>query len=44
MTTTPWTAPRRDDEALRALRDPQGRPLLLTGGTVITGNPLLGDW
>ncbi|MEU4559452.1 Atu4866 domain-containing protein [Actinoplanes sp. NPDC023936] len=21
-----------------------GRPLLLTGGTVITGNPLMGDW
>ncbi|AVT32941.1 amidohydrolase [Plantactinospora sp. BC1] len=44
MTTTPWPAPRRDDEVLHALRDPQGRPLLLTGGTVITGDPLLGDW
>ncbi|MGF1425856.1 Atu4866 domain-containing protein [Kitasatospora sp. LaBMicrA B282] len=44
MATTPWTAPHRDDEVLRALRDPQGRPLLLTGGTVITADPLLGDW
>ncbi|KUN76605.1 hypothetical protein AQJ64_37200 [Streptomyces griseoruber] len=23
---------------------PESRPLLLTGGTVITGDPLLGDW
>ncbi|WP_247197678.1 Atu4866 domain-containing protein [Streptomyces sp. GESEQ-35] len=41
---TPTTVPRRDDAVLRELRNPQGRPLLLTGGTVITGNPLMGDW
>ncbi|CAM5614221.1 Atu4866 domain-containing protein [Streptomyces hirsutus] len=44
MNTTPWAAPRRDDDVLRDLRDPKGRPLLLSGGTVITGNPLTGDW
>ncbi|MGW6901093.1 Atu4866 domain-containing protein [Streptomyces sp. NPDC054919] len=43
-TTTTTTAPRRDDTVLRELRNPQGRPLLLTGGAVITGNPLMGDW
>ncbi|MGW7343613.1 Atu4866 domain-containing protein [Streptomyces sp. NPDC054854] len=44
MTAAHPVRPRRDDSVLRDLRAPQGRPLLLTGGTVITGNPLLGDW
>ncbi|WP_247703850.1 Atu4866 domain-containing protein [Streptomyces sp. RK76] len=44
MTNTSCTVPHRGDNVLRELRAPQGRPLLLTGGTVITGNPLLGDW
>ncbi|MFE4874488.1 Atu4866 domain-containing protein [Streptomyces sp. NPDC056682] len=44
MTTTPRTNPCRDDDVLRDLRARNGRPLLLTGGTVITGNPLMGDW
>ncbi|MFE3738295.1 Atu4866 domain-containing protein [Streptomyces sp. NPDC059134] len=44
MTTTPWVRPSRHDGVLRDLRTPEGRPLLLTGGTVITGDPLLGDW
>ncbi|MFI2346458.1 Atu4866 domain-containing protein [Streptomyces sp. NPDC019443] len=43
-TATTATSPRRDDAALYELRDPQGRPLLLTGGTVVTGNRLMGDW
>ncbi|WP_351225960.1 Atu4866 domain-containing protein [Streptomyces sp. NPDC002133] len=43
-TTTTTTAPRRNNTVLRELRHPQGRPLLLTGGTVFTGNPLMGDW
>jgi hypothetical protein len=44
MTTTPWVSPRRDDAVLRDLREQKGRPLLLSGGTVITGSPLMGDW
>ncbi|MGW6459727.1 Atu4866 domain-containing protein, partial [Streptomyces sp. NPDC055078] len=45
MTHTPVsTNPNRDDTVLRQIRDFRGRPLLLTGGTVITGNPLMGDW
>ncbi|MEV5400795.1 Atu4866 domain-containing protein [Streptomyces sp. NPDC057413] len=44
MTNTSRTIPHRHDDLLPELRTPQGRPLLLTGGTVITGNPLLGDW
>lgn len=43
MSTTA-THPRRDDATLDQLRDPGGRPLLLTGGAVVTGDPLLGDW
>ncbi|MEU0037408.1 MULTISPECIES: Atu4866 domain-containing protein [unclassified Streptomyces] len=46
--TTTTATPRRDDAALSelrsGLRSPQGRPLLLAGGAVITGNPLMGDW
>lgn len=44
MTTTPRVSPRRDDAVLRDLREPKGRPLLLSGGTVITSSPLMGDW
>ncbi|MDB1088696.1 Atu4866 domain-containing protein [Streptomyces sp. ACA25] len=44
MDTTPWVRPRRDDGVLRDLRAPEGRPLLLTGGTVITCDQRLGDW
>ncbi|MBM7439578.1 Atu4866 domain-containing protein [Streptomyces sp. HB132] len=44
MTSIPFPIPRRDNDMLRELRAPQGRPLLLTGGTVVTGNELLGDW
>lgn len=36
--------PNRDEALLAQVRDPGGRPLLLTGGTVITDNPLMGDW
>ncbi|GLF95363.1 Atu4866 domain-containing protein [Streptomyces yaizuensis] len=36
--------PLRDAYAGAQLRDPQGRPLLLTGGSVITANPSMGDW
>ncbi|WP_052850437.1 Atu4866 domain-containing protein [Streptomyces avicenniae] len=38
------TNPRRDPSVARDLRDPKGRPLLLSGGVVITGHPLTGDW
>ncbi|PJE95730.1 amidohydrolase [Streptomyces carminius] len=44
MSTTSRTTPRRDDDVLRELRDPKGRPLLLTGGAVISGDPSMGDW
>ncbi|KAB2588313.1 Atu4866 domain-containing protein [Streptomyces arboris] len=44
MSTTPRANVRRNDSTPRDLRTPQGRPLLLTGSTVITGDPLLGDW
>ncbi|GCE00665.1 hypothetical protein [Embleya hyalina] len=44
MTSTSSTIPHGDDDLLRELRAPQGRPLLPTGGAVITGDPLLGDW
>ncbi|MDX3319743.1 hypothetical protein PV415_22825 [Streptomyces sp. ME03-5684b] len=44
MTNTSCTVPHCGDNVLSELRAPQGRPLLLTGGTVITSNPLLGDW
>ncbi|MFH0518599.1 Atu4866 domain-containing protein [Streptomyces sp. M41] len=45
MTPTPWASTHRDDSVVvRDLRTPEGRPLLLTGATVITGNPVLGDW
>ncbi|WUD70562.1 Atu4866 domain-containing protein [Streptomyces sp. NBC_00510] len=37
-------SPTRDDSLLTELRQPEGRPLLLTGGTVITGNAMMGDW
>lgn len=36
--------PNRDEALLSQVREPEGRPLLLTGGTVITDNPLTGDW
>lgn len=41
---SPPTHPNRDEALLSLVRDPGGRPLLLTGGTVITDNPLMGDW
>ncbi|WP_243597508.1 Atu4866 domain-containing protein [Thermobifida halotolerans] len=44
MTTVDPTRPRRDDATLAQVREPGGRPLLLTGGTVVTADPLMGDW
>lgn len=44
MTDSTTVSPRREDAVLREIREPQGRPLLLTGGTVITANPLIGDF
>ncbi|MGM1065115.1 Atu4866 domain-containing protein [Saccharothrix sp. Mg75] len=41
--TTATTADR-DAEAFAALTAGSTRPLLLTGGAVVTANPLLGDW
>ncbi|MFE9247305.1 Atu4866 domain-containing protein [Nocardiopsis sp. NPDC006938] len=42
--SSPATRPGRDEALLAQLGDPGGRPLLLTGGVVITNNPLMGDW
>ncbi|MFF4324406.1 Atu4866 domain-containing protein [Streptomyces sp. NPDC001568] len=44
MTTDHRGGPRRDGGVPHDLRAPEGRPLLLTGGAVVTGDPLLGDW
>ena len=44
MSTAARTYPLRDEASLSQVRDPGGRPLLLTGGTVITHDPLIGDW
>ncbi|WP_434450054.1 Atu4866 domain-containing protein [Lentzea sp. E54] len=44
MSDNATVSPRREDAVLREIREPQGRPLLLTGGTVITANPLIGDF
>ncbi|WP_328862879.1 Atu4866 domain-containing protein [Streptomyces sp. NBC_00306] len=37
-------SPHRDEAVRRELLFPRGRPLLLSGGAVITGNPLMGGW
>ncbi|WP_239646400.1 Atu4866 domain-containing protein [Nocardiopsis prasina] len=42
--TGPAIQPRRDEALLAQVGEPGGRPLLLTGGVVITNNPLMGDW
>ncbi|MDT0329326.1 Atu4866 domain-containing protein [Nocardiopsis lambiniae] len=44
MGITEASRPRREDAVSARAREPEDRPLLLTGGTVITGNPLMGDW
>ncbi|MEU8241142.1 Atu4866 domain-containing protein [Actinoplanes missouriensis] len=38
------TSDRRPHTVLTEIIHQPHRPLLLTGGTVITGNPLMGDW
>jgi hypothetical protein len=42
--TSTTRAPNRDEALLARVRAPDGRPLLLTGGTVVTADPLMGDW
>ncbi|MBP2335493.1 hypothetical protein JOF41_001671 [Saccharothrix coeruleofusca] len=44
MTTTELTTTDRDAGVLAVLTANSTRPLLLTGGAVITMDPLLGDW
>ena len=44
VSTTAPAHPSRDDATLAQVRAPGGRPLLLTGGTVITHDPQIGDW